>query len=114
MLFAAQAVASSMTCSSPPTCGTPGMLVTAPTEQIIDVLASDTACAGVVPNCQATDDAGACTQYYVLPVAAGNCHLDVDLQKGTRFSDDVKVIAGPTGCAGFYPAIGSDSNIVVP
>jgi hypothetical protein len=88
------------------------MVVTAPTEQIIDVLASDTACAGVIPGCLAQGDAG-CTEYQVLPVAEGNCHLDVDLVKGTRFSTDVTV-ATVNGCMGFYPVIAANSNIEVP
>lgn len=90
------------------------MVVTAPTEQIIDVLASDVACTGVVPMCQSQDDAGTCTKYYVLPNATGNCHIDVNLEKGTRFSADVKIINGPQGCPGFYPAVAADSNIEAP
>ncbi len=115
MLLAAQAVATSIvSCSSNNTCGEPGLVVTAPSEQIIDVLASDVACVNVVPSCQAQDDAGVCTKYYVLPVAIGNCHLDVDLQKGTRFSTDVKIGNGTQACPGFYPDIATDSNIEVP
>jgi hypothetical protein len=120
MLLAARTVASAMSysaaslvsCSSPP-CGVPGIVVTAPTEQIIDVLPSDVACDGVVPTCQAEDDAG-CTKYYVLPNAVGNCHIDVDLEKGTRFSTDIDINGGTSSCMGFYPTIAADSNVEVP
>lgn len=103
----------SVACSGPSICGKPGMLVTAPTEQIIDVLASDVACNGIVPTCQAEGDA-ACTKYYVLPIATGNCHIDVDLESGTRFSADVEINGGTAGCMGFYPVVAADSNIEVP
>ncbi len=78
------------------------------------MLASDVACNGVVPTCQAVDDAGTCTKYYVVPIATGNCHIDVDLEKGTRFSDDVEINGGTAGCMGFYPVVAADSNIEVP
>jgi len=115
MLSVALAVVTSMTGCSSNTCGAPGIVITAPTEQIIDVLASDVACAGVMPSCEATDGAGTCTKYLVLPIAAGNCHIDVDLVKGTRFSTDVKVAAGAGSCsAEYYPEIAAQANIEVP
>jgi len=117
MFLAALGVVASMPscfgCSSN-TCGQAGISITAPTEQIIDVLVSDVACNGVTPSCEAEGEAGTCTKYLVLPTAAGNCHIEVDLQKGTQFSTDIEVAAGPSGCPGFYPTIAGDSNIEVP
>ena len=84
------------------------------TETIIDVVTSDVACIGVTPSCVATDDAGACTKYWVLPNDTGNCHVDVDLGNGTRFSADVKIGHGSGSCTGFYPTIAADSIIEVP
>ena len=101
-----------MSCSTN-VCGEPGMIVTAATQKIVDVLASDVACNGVTPSCQAADDAGTCAEYLVRPVAAGNCHIDLDLANGTRFSADVAVVAG-RGCPGFYPAVASDSHLEAP
>lgn len=113
MVLAAQAVASSMVSCSSNVCGEPGMVVTDATQRILDVLASDVACSGVTPSCQSSDDAGVCTEYLVLPVATGNCHIDVDLANGTRFSADVAVVGG-RGCPGFYPAASSDAHIEAP
>jgi hypothetical protein len=115
MLFATSAVATSMlaSCSDPP-CGQQGFDVVATTDPILDVAASDTACNGVTPSCASSDDAGTCTKYWVLPIATGNCHVDVDLANGTRFSADVKISHGPGSCAGFYPSIAADAIIEVP
>jgi hypothetical protein len=116
MLFATSAVASSMlasSCSDPP-CGQEGFDVVAGTEAVLDVLVSDVACNGVVPSCIASDDAGACTKWWVLPNDTGNCHVDVDLGNGTRFSADVKIGHGSGSCTGFYPSIAADSIIEVP
>jgi hypothetical protein len=115
MVFAAQAVLTPMLGScSDPACGEQGVVVTAPTESIVDVLASGSACNGVTPICQSEDDASACTKYWVLPNATGDCHIDVDLAKGTRFSADVTIHHGPGSCDGFYPEVASDSNLEVP
>ena len=100
-------------CSSP-VCGEPGFDLVATTDAIVDVALSDVACAGVTASCTETDDGGACTTYYVLPTATGNCHVDVHLAKGTTFSADVKINRGTTDCPGFYPASAADAMIQVP
>lgn len=115
MLLAASAVLSPMLLScSDPACGQQGFDVVTSTEQIIDVNVSDVACAAVMPPCIAQDDAGTCTKFYVVPIATGNCHVDVDLAKGTRFSADVKIIRGSGSCNGFYTAVAADSIVDVP
>jgi hypothetical protein len=115
MLLAVSAVASSMLAScSTQVCGEQGFDVVAGADAIADVVVSDVACQGVTPPCVAGGDAGACTTYYVLPIATGNCHVDVDLAKGTTFSTDVKIVHGSDGCAGFYPSVAADAIIEVP
>jgi hypothetical protein len=108
MIVGVFGVASSMTACSSNVCGAPGMVVIA-NAPIVDVMLSDVACKGVTATCQATDDAGTCTRYYVVPTATGNCHIDVDFS-GHRFSADVTIVNG-SGCPGFYPAHPSDSTI---
>ena len=95
-------------------CGEQGFDVVATTDPIAQVVASDVACLGVTPPCIASDDAGACTRFYVLPNDTGNCHVDVFLEKGTTFSTDVKIVRGSGSCPGFYPAVAADSIIEVP
>lgn len=115
MLSAGSAVAPAMLLScSPLACSVQGFVVETQTETIGALTVSDVACDGVTPPCQATDDAGACSVFQVLPVATGNCHVDVALANGTTFSTDVKIVHGSTGCSGFYPAISADSVIEVP
>jgi hypothetical protein len=115
MLLTASAVASAMApaCSSQP-CGEPGFDVVTGTKPIAAVAVSDVACQGVVPSCVSTADAGACDTYYVLPVATGNCHVDVALGDGTAFATDVKIVHPPGGCPGLYPAVAADSVIEAP
>jgi len=114
-IFAASAVASSMLCScSSPSCGEPGFELIEGSETITGVSVSDVACIDVTPSCLDDDDAGACATYYVLPVATGNCHVDVDLASGTTFATDVKIVRGAGGCAGFYPSLASDAVIEAP
>jgi hypothetical protein len=116
MLFATSAVASSMllSCSSPP-CGDAGFYLVSTTDPIASVTVSDVACQGVTPPCLASDDAGTCTKYWVLPIATGNCHVEVSLAKGTVFGTDVKINHGNGSCnAGLYPAVSADSIIEVP
>jgi len=115
MLLSASAVASAMNpgCSSD-TCGEQGFVVLAGTETISALSVSDVACQGVTPPCVATSDAGSCAKYYVLPIATGNCHVDVDLGDGTVFSTDVDIVKTTNGCPGFYPSIAADSIIEAP
>lgn len=115
MLFLASTVACSMTAScADQVCGEQGFDVETSSETIVDVVASDVACLGVTPVCVASDDAGACDTYYVVPTDTGNCHVDVHLAKGTTFSADVKIVRGVSGCPGFFPAVAADSVIEVP
>jgi hypothetical protein len=100
-------------CADPP-CGVQGFYVVATNDAIASVAASDVACQGVTASCALFDDAGACTKYWVLPIDTGNCHVDVDLVKGTVFSADVKIARGSSGCPGFYPSLAADSTIEVP
>ncbi len=102
-----------MSCSDAP-CGQQGFDVVATTDPILDVAVSDVACQNVNASCVASDDAGTCTKYWVLPIATGNCHVDVDLVSGTRFSADVKISHGQGSCTGFYPSIAADAIIEVP
>ena len=116
MLFATSAVASQMvlSCSDPP-CGTQGFYLVSTTDPITTVTVSDVACQGVTPPCLENDDAGTCTKYWVLPIATGNCHVDVTLAKGTVFGTDVKISHGNGSCgAGYYPSVSADSIIEVP
>jgi len=116
MLLCARAVVLSMlACSSDDTCGTPGFDVVATTDEIQSVAVSDVACQNVTPQCQALDDAGVCSTYYVDPIAEGNCHVDVILVNATTFSSDVKIVAGPGTCSDlFFPAAIGDDMIEVP
>ncbi len=116
MLFSASTVAISMlACSSDDTCGTPGFDVIEEADEIESVEVSDVACQNVTPQCQQTDDAGSCSTFYVDPIAQGNCHVDVVLVKGTTFSTDVKILAGPGSCSKlFFPAAIGDNMIEVP
>lgn len=75
---------------------------------------SDVACVGVTPLCIAEDDAGACAQFHVAPIAQGNCHVDVNLLKGTTFSTDVKIVSGSGSCPGFFPSAVGDDAVEVP
>lgn len=115
MIFVTQAVACSMlaSCESD-TCGAPGFDVLATSDAIASLAVSDVACQGVNPSCTAMDDAGTCAKFYVVPVASGNCHVDVTLMKGTTFSTDVKIVSGSGSCQGFFPAAIGDQMIEVP
>jgi hypothetical protein len=116
MLFAGSTVVLTMTpaCADPP-CGTAGFYVIATSDPIASIAVSDVACQGVTPPCLGTDDAGTCVKYWVLPIANGNCHVDVDLVKGTVFGTDVKVARGNGSCStGYFPTVAADSIIEVP
>ena len=117
MLFAGSAVAPLTmlaSCSAPP-CGTAGFYVIETSDPIASIAASDVACQGVTPPCLGTDDAGTCVKYWVLPIANGNCHVEVDLVNGTVFATDVKVARGNGSCStGYYPTVSADSIIEVP
>ncbi len=115
MIFVTQAVAYSMLAScSNDTCGAQGFDVLATSDAIATLAVSDVACQGVTPSCVANDDAGSCAKFYVVPVAQGNCHVDVTLAKGTTFATDVKIVSGSGSCAGFYPSAIGDQMIEVP
>jgi hypothetical protein len=114
LLYARAVVLSMCACSSDDTCGTPGFDVDATNDPIQSVALSDVACDGVTAECTAEDDAGTCARFYVSPIAAGNCHVDVFLLAGTTFSADVKVAAGPSSCSGFFPESPGDDVIEVP
>ncbi len=115
MLLAVSTVAVSMLLScADRVCAEQGFDVVATTDPIADVVVSDVACQGVTPPCVASDDAGVCAKYFVVPNDTGNCHVDVHLAKGTTFSADVKIVRGSESCAGFYPAIAADSIVEVP
>jgi hypothetical protein len=116
MLFAGSTVALPMTAAcSEPSCGTAGFYVVATSDAIASIDVSDVACQGVTPPCLEMDDAGTCAKYWVLPIANGNCHVDVTLVKGTVFGTDVKVARGNGSCnGGYFPTIAADSIIEVP
>lgn len=121
MLSCASAVGFVMllACGSPVACdcADPALHVVVPPAeigQIIDVLTSDVACAGATPTCVSYADAGACADYRIAPVAKGNCHVDVDLAGGTRFSADVKIVELTGCCAGLHADPGSAATIEVP
>ncbi len=82
--------------------------------QVVDVLSSDVACAGATPACDVLADGGACADYRVVPTAKGNCHIDVDLLSGTRFSADVKIVEQTGCCPGLYADPISSATIEVP
>ncbi len=81
---------------------------------MVDVLASDVACANVTPSCDFLAEGGACADYRVMPVTKGNCHIDVDLMSGTRFSADVKIVEQTGCCPGLYADPISAATIEVP
>jgi hypothetical protein len=115
MFFAGSAVALTMPSCSDPPCGTQGFYLVTTTDPVASVTVSDVACQSVTPQCLTMDDAGTCTKYWVLPIATGNCHVDVALVKGTVFGTDVKISHGNGSCsAGFYPSLSADSLIEVP
>ena len=101
-----------MSACSTNVCGEPGIVLTVGADPVADVLPSDVACNGVSASCQVSD-AGACTQYYLLPIATGNCHIDVDLTSGKRFSTDLEVVK-VSGCSGFYTNPSSAALVEVP
>jgi hypothetical protein len=109
-----------------PACGSPTQCVSCaeqalhvvvpPAElgQILAVTTSDVACAGAAVSCAVAADGGACEDYRIVPVAKGNCHVDVDLGAGTRFSADVKIVQTTGCCAGLYADPASAAVIEVP
>jgi hypothetical protein len=82
--------------------------------QIAGVFASDVACAGAPVTCVAMADGGACAHYRIVPVTKGNCHVDVDLLAGTRFSADVQITQRTGCCAGLYADPPAAATIEVP
>jgi hypothetical protein len=115
MLLLVSTVACSMLFScGDEVCGEQGFDVVETSDPIVDVVASDVACLGVTPPCVASDDAGTCARFYVIPTDTGNCHVDVHLAKGTTFSTDVKIVRGSGSCPGFFPAVAADAIVEVP
>ncbi|HSQ67010.1 MAG TPA: hypothetical protein VLM85_27520 [Polyangiaceae bacterium] len=97
-------------------CTNPALSVVVPQAevgQVLDVVASDVACAGASVTCASTADGG-CPQYTIVPIAKGNCHVDVFLASGTTFSADVKIVQTTGCCAGLYADPASAATIEVP
>ena len=97
-------------------CANPALFVVVPPAevgQVLDVVATDVACAGSPVSCASNADGG-CAQYTILPVAKGNCHVDVFLASGTTFSVDVKIVQTTGCCAGLYADPASAATIEVP
>jgi len=97
-------------------CANPALFVVVPPAevgQVQGVVATDVACAGSPVSCASNADGG-CAQYTILPVAKGNCHVDVFLASGTTFSVDVKIVQTTGCCAGLYADPASAATIEVP
>ena len=116
---AALLVALAVDCSSTSAaceCVEPGITIKIPADIAASVPASGprlsgTACATATVSCE--NQTGGCTQYRVLPSAAGTCHIEVDSVGGT-FVADVTVIASSGCCSGLYASPMSAADVDVP
>jgi hypothetical protein len=107
-------------CSSSSKCDCPdrALLVHVPDDratQVIDVVATGAACAGVAATCAQSGASGACTVYRIAPSATGGCHVDVDFAMGAaRFSADARIVNGSGCCGGVVADPPSAQDIDIP